>query len=681
MRVPLTRQRHGVWYDHLPELGVGRRYGLRVHGPWDPLRGHRHNPAKLLLDPYARAIGRLPLLRPELFGHIVGNHFDGDPTRRDDRDSAPWAPLGVVVDDTAFDWGDDAPPDVPMSDTVLYEAHVRGLTKQLPQIPERLRGTYAGLAHPAMIDHLCSLGITTVELLPIHAFCTEPWLSLRGLTNYWGYSTLGFFAPHPGYAAASDPLEVVAEFKTMIRTLHAAGLEVVLDVVYNHTCEGGRGGPTLSWRGLDAATYYRLNWHGHDVDSTGCGNTLDAREPRVIQMILDSLRYWVTEMHVDGFRFDLATTLARGRDGFDPEHPFLVATRTDPVLGGVKLIAEPWDIGPHGWRTGQFPIPWSEWNDRFRDSVREFWLPGSARVMAGELAGGVRDLATRLAGSADVFAAHRGPLASVNFVTAHDGFTLADLTAYNYKHNEDNGEDNRDGTNDNRSWNHGVEGPTLDGRILDARRRSIRNLLATLLLATGIPMILAGDEFGRSQQGNNNAYCLDGETSWVSWDLDSWQEDLRETVTHLLALRREHPVLRQDRFFAGRPVHPDGTKDIAWFGPEGYEMDHGRWHDPALRVLQMYLHTVHAAPFERHVDGSLLVVVQGQAQPVHVRLPGHPWATQYSLLWDSSYPQPPGRPRGPRAMVVQANETVEVAPTSMQVYGVRPPQRSHQEIP
>jgi glycogen operon protein len=664
-RIPLTQRLHGIWYGHLPELRIGHRYGFRVHGAWDPIRGHRHNPAKLLLDPYARAIDRVPTLRPELFGHTVNERFDGDHSRRDRRDSACWAPLGVVVDD-AFEH-----PGVPLTDTVLYEAHVRGLTRRLSSVPEALRGTYAGIAHPATIGHLLRLGVTTLELLPVHAISSEPSLVLREKTNYWGYSTLGFFAPHPGYAAATHPQGVVDEFKSMVAALHSVGIEVILDVVYNHTCEGGASGPTLSWRGLDSATYYRLDGHGNDVDSTGCGNSLDAREPRVIQMVLDSLRYWVTEMHVDGFRFDLATTLARGRDGYDPEHPFLVAARIDPVLAEVKLIAEPWDVGPHGWRTGQFPLPFSEWNDRFRDSVREFWLPGAARARAGELAGGVRDLATRLAGSADVFAAHRGPLASVNLITAHDGFTLADLATYNYKHNEANGENNRDGSGDNRSWNHGVEGRTDDELVLSARQRSIRNLMATLLLATGVPMIVAGDELGRSQGGNNNAYCLDEETSWIDWTLESWQEDLRETTAYLLAVRREHPVLRQDRFFAGRPVHSDGTKDIAWFGPEGTEMDHGRWHDPGLRILQMYLHAVQADVSGRHVDGSLLVVIAGQALPTVVRLPGLPWASRYALLWDSFFDQPPGQPRGPLPAVIPAGGTVEVRELSLQIYKAR----------
>jgi glycogen operon protein len=682
-RVTLRNLTHGVWHDTVPDVPVGQHYGLRAHGRWEPGRGHRHNPAKLLLDPYARAHSGPLRLVPELFGHTVDARFAGDPARPDPRDSAPFAPLGVVTG-RPFDWQGDTSPEVPWADTVIYEAHVRGLTRRLRQVPERLRGTYAGLAHPATVEHLATLGVTTIELLPVYAIGDEPSLVRRGKTNYWGYSTLGFFAPYPGYAAANDPLEVVDEFKHLVRTLHSAGLEVVLDVVYNHTCEGGPDGPMLSWRGLDASTYYRIDSYGNYYDTTGCGNTLDARQARVVQLVLDSLRYWVQEMHVDGFRFDLAPTLARGRDGFDPDHPFLVAARADPVVGAVKLIAEPWDVGPHGWRTGQFPAPFAEWNDRFRDDVREFWLAGAARAARGEAWGGARDLATRLAGSADVFPANRGPLSSVNFVTAHDGFTLADTTAYDTKHNEANGEGNSDGSPQNRSWNHGVEGATDDAELLAARHRSVRNLLGTLLMATGVPMIVAGDELGRTQGGNNNAYCLDDGTSWVDWELQPWQEDLLDTARHLIRLRREHPVLRQERFFAGRPVHSDGTKDLAWFAPDGAEMNHERWHDPQVRVLQMYLHAVMLAPDasrRHHTDESLLVVLQGQPQPVEVRLPGAPWASRYRLLWDSAQDRPPvlddyagtGRTAlGPDAPgTVHGDGTIMLAPFSMRIYGTR----------
>ncbi len=668
-RVDLPELTHGVWHGYVPDVGVGQEYGFRVHGRWEPARGHRHNPNKLLLDPYARALSGPLHLVPELFGHTVGSGFAGDGAIADLRDSAPFAPRGVLVDES-FDWGDDRAPDIPWSHSIVYEAHVRGLTMQLPGVPPHLRGSYAAIGHPAVVEHLRSLGVTTLELLPVHAIGTESSLARRGLPNYWGYSTLGFFAPHPGYAADGTPGGAVREFKGMVRTLHEAGIEVVLDVVYNHTCEGGPDGPMLSWKGLDAATYYRLDGHGAYVDTTGCGNTLDFSHPRVIQQALDSLRYWVQQMHVDGFRFDLAVTLARARDGFDPDHPFLVALRTDPVLCDVKLIAEPWDVGPHGWRTGQFPPPFTEWNDRFRDSVRDFWLGGLARATQGESSSGVRDLATRLAGSADTFHAVRGPLASVNFVTAHDGFTLADTTAFDRKHNEANGEGNRDGSDNNRSWNHGVEGPTDDQEILGARLRSHRNILGTLLLATGVPMITSGDEFGRSQGGNNNAYCHDGPLSWVDWDLTDPQEDLFRTTRHLVRLRRDHPVLRQDRFFAGRPVHPDGTKDLAWFGPDGVEMDHARWHDAALRTLQMYLHAVVPTSDGRHSDESLLVLVQGVPDVVEVTLPGPPWGSGFSLLWDSAEAHPPARGQDP--VFLDAGATFEIAGPSMRVYGVRP---------
>jgi len=681
-RIALPDATHGVWHAFVPDVPVGQRYGLRVHGPWEPVRGRWHNHAKLLLDPYARAIafppvgpapGRRLALMPELFGHTVDDAFRGDVSVPDGRDSAPFAPHGIVgAGPAGFDWEDDAPPYVHWADTVIYEAHVKGFTQRMSAVPKHLRGTYAGLAHPAAITHLQRLGVTSIQLLPVHTIGDEDHLARRGRVNYWGYSTLGFFAPHPGYAASRDPLGAVAEFKTMVKALHAAGIEVLLDVVYNHTCEAGRGGPMLSWRGLDAATYYRMDARGEFVDTTGCGNSLDFGNPRVIQLTLDSLRHWVTDLHVDGFRFDLATTLARGRDGFDPDHPFLVALRTDPVLAGVKVIAEPWDLGPHGWRTGQFPMPFAEWNDHFRDGIREFWLPGGARTARGEPGGGVRDLATRLAGSADTFDAHRGPLASINFVTAHDGFTLADTASYDHKHNEANGESNRDGSDNNRSWNHGVEGPTEDVEIVAARRRSIRNMLGSLLLATGVPMLVAGDEFGRTQGGNNNAYCADDETAWLDWDLATWQQDLLQTVRYLLRVRREHPVVRQDRFFAGRPVHADGTKDLAWFGPDGVEMENDRWHDPAQRVLQMYLHAVVRGRQDHHVDSSLLIIVQAQADVVELRLPSRSWAHSYDLVWDSAYDAPPGLPRGPRQTTVPPRALLNIPPNTMRVYRIPP---------
>ncbi|MFC6008782.1 glycogen debranching protein GlgX [Angustibacter luteus] len=640
-RVELTARAHGVHFGHVPDLTAGTAYGLRAHGPWDPARGLRYNADKLLLDPYVRGITGDVTWRPEVFGHVVGDDLAGDHEVRDAHDSAAFVPRGVVLSD-GFDWGDDRPPAVPWSQTVLYEAHVRGLTRLQPGVPYHLRGTYAGLAHPATIEHLTRLGVTTVELLPVHAFTHEPALAQRHATNYWGYNTLGFFAPHAAYSSASDPAGVLAEFKGMVRLLHQAGLEVVLDVVYNHTCEQGRDGATLSLRGLDNSAYYRLDDNGRDVDVTGCGNSLDFRHQRVVQLTLDSLRYWVQECHVDGFRFDLATTLARGRDdGYDPDHPFLVAMRSDPVLSQVKLIAEPWDVGPHGWRTGQFPPPMAEWNDRYRDTVRSFWLADAARAGRGEAGHGVRELATRLSGSQDLFGVgDRGPLASVNYVAAHDGFTLADTTAYEHKHNQDNGEGNRDGHDDNRSWNHGVEGTTADADLLARRRRSVRNLLGTLLLSTGVPMLAAGDELGRTQRGNNNAYSRDDLVSWLNWDLADWQQDLLATTTHLLRLRREHPALRQRQFFGGRPRHEDGTLDLGWFAADGSVMDDSHWHDPRTRVLQAFLQGRATG------DRSLLLVLNGAPADLEVTLPGEPWATSYDLLWDSTWERPGDPERG-----------------------------------
>jgi len=631
-RVPLRRRAYGIWWDTVPGLAPGARYGLRVHGPWDPVRGHRHNPAKLLLDPYAGALEGEVRWGPEIHGHVVDGSWVGDGETRDERDSASSVPRCVVVDH-GFDWGDDAPPAVPWAETVVYEAHVRGLTMRHPGVPEHLRGTYAALGHPAVVDHLTGLGVTTLELLPVHAFTHEPHLVRHGLGNYWGYNTLGFFAPHAPYAAATDPQGVVDEVKTAVRALHAAGIEVVLDVVYNHTCEqAAASGATLSWRGLDNATYYRLDEWGRDIDVTGCGNTLDLREPMVAKMVLDSLRHWVTEYHVDGFRFDLAPALARGRDdAFDAHHAFLVALRTDPVLNRVKLIAEPWDLGVHGWRTGQFPPPFAEWNDRFRDTVRTFWLADSAREADGHTGHGTRELATRLAGSADLFAASRGAIASVNYVAAHDGFTLADTTAYAHKHNEANLEGNRDGHDDNRSWNHGVEGPTDDPGVLVARRRSLLGMLATLAVSAGVPMIAAGDEMGRTQRGNNNAYCQDNEISWLDWD--GADTGLLETVTALLRLRREHPVLRP----RDHPL-PDaepGRVRLRWFTADGEPMTQGHWDDPACRTVVAVHDDQHDAAAEGRAADTVLVVLHAGLEPVTVRLPVVEGVASWRVVWSA----------------------------------------------
>ena len=662
-RVPLSRNAYGIWWDVVEGIAPGQRYGFRVHGPWNPDEGHRHNPAKLLQDPYARALGGEVIWGPEVFGHVVDDRWNGDGARRDDRDSAAYVPRSVVVDHGAFDWEGDRSPTTPWTETVIYEAHVRGLTQQHPGVPEEIRGTYAALGHPAVIEHLTGLGVTTLELLPIHAFTHEPHLVEGGLTNYWGYNTLGFFAPYPQYAVAQDPQGVVDEVKGAIKALHAAGIEVVLDVVYNHTCEqAGDSGATLSWRGLDNATYYRLDERGRDIDVTGCGNTVDLRQPQVAKMVLDSLRHWVTEYHVDGFRFDLAPALARGRDdAYDPDHAFHVALRTDPVLSRVMLIAEPWDVGVHGWRTGQFPPPFAEWNDRFRDTVRTFWLPDTARALHGQQGHGVRELATRFAGSADLYRAHaRGPIASVNFVTAHDGFTLADTTAYEQKHNEANLESNGDGHGDNRSWNHGVEGPTDDPGILAARRRSARNLMATTLLAAGVPMITAGDEIGRTQGGNNNAYCQDNEISWLDWE--SADGEMTATVARLLELRRRHRVLSPPDFQTFDAV--PGRVRLRWFDVAGEILGERQWTDPGLRTLVALLDDRAVSEAAGDEADFVLVVLNGAVGPVTVRLPAsdasHPWRLEWTSAWES--------PQEPESV----GADLEVAATSVAVLSTSP---------
>jgi len=681
-RVPLAGPVHGVWHAHVPGVAVGQHYGFRAHGRWDPDAGLRHNPAKLLLDPYARGIAGDLRLGQEAYGQRVDDAWRtvGGTPELDQSDSRAHVPHAVVVDE-AFG-GEPVPrPHVPWPDTVIYEAHVRGLTKNLPGVPEELRGTYAGLAHPATVDHLRALGVTTLELLPIHAIASEPHLVARGLTNYWGYNTLGFFAPHAGYATersrAEGPSAVLAEVKGMVRLLHAAGIEVVLDVVYNHTCEGGTDGPHLSWRGLDPTVYYLH--HGATparfADLTGCGNTLDFRRPRVVQMALDSLRYWADDVGVDGFRFDLAVTLGRDGAGFTPQHPFLVALQTDPVLGDRKLIAEPWDLGPGGWRTGAFPEPMAEWNDRFRDGVRTFWLADAGHRAHARPGHGVRELATRLSGSADLFGhgdppASRGVVASVNYVTAHDGFTLADLVTYDHKRNEANGEGNRDGSDGNLSWSHGIDGPVRDPaigvEILPLRRRSQRNLLGTLAFSAGTPMIAAGDELGRTQGGNNNAYCQDNEISWLDWDLDEHDANLLATARRLFQLRRELPALRTWAFYTGRPSPArsavgDDRPDLEWHRADGGVFDHGAWHDPGVRSLQM----VRVAP-----DGSaVLLIANGALDPVEYSVAGglRPGASVWHLAWDSAAERPD--------LVGAAGETelapgtqVVVEPLSLRLY-------------
>ncbi|MEU3466524.1 glycogen debranching protein GlgX [Streptomyces sp. NPDC006687] len=633
-RCTLTELTHEIWHGFVPGVRPGQRYGFRVHGRWDPWTGARYNPAKLLLDPYARAVDGDFSLPPEVYGHVRDwpQQYIAD-TVRDDRDSAPFVPKGVVVHDDD-DWADDVRPKTPWADSVIYELHVRGFTMRHPGVPEELRGTYAGLAHPAAVEHLVGLGVTAVELLPVHQFAHEDHLLRRGLRNYWGYNSVGYFAPHAGYSASGTTGQQVGEFKRMVKALHAAGIEVILDVVYNHTAEAGELGPTLSLRGIDNRAYYRLQPDQRRyADYTGCGNTLHAGRPHVLRLITDSLRYWVTEMGVDGFRFDLAAALARSMHDVDMLSPFLAVIAQDPVLRRVKLIAEPWDVGSGGYQVGAFPPLWTEWNDRYRDAVRDFWrgaLPD------------VRDLGYRLSGSSDLYAwGGRRPYASVNFVTAHDGFTLRDLVSYERKHNEANGEANRDGTNDNRSWNCGAEGESDDPRITALRRRQLRNLLTTLLLSTGVPMLVAGDEFGRTQGGNNNAYCQDNETGWVDWSLleDPAWSGLFALVRRLVALRRAHPVLRRRAFFSGRAQGADGLRDLAWLTPSGTEMTERDWYAPASAV-GLYLSGRDIPGRDERgrpvTDDSFLALLHSGELPLEWVLPGPPWAGEYELVLDTS---------------------------------------------
>jgi len=574
-RIVLPEYTDEVWHGYLPDARPGQRYGYRVHGPYAPDAGHRFNPNKLLLDPYAKQIVGQLRWAPQLFGYTIG-HKDKD-LSFDRRDSAAFMPRSAVID-PAFTWGQDRRPQVPWQHSVIYEAHVRGLSMRHPAVPPEERGTFSALRNDTLVDHLRELGVTAIELLPIHAFVDDQQLLERGLRNYWGYNTIGFFAPNPRYMAT----RTVAEFKQMVARLHSAGLEVILDVVYNHTAEGNELGPTLSFKGIDNASYYRLaDNRRFYINDTGTGNTFDLTNAGALRMVLDSLRYWVLEMHADGFRFDLATILGRERYGFDASGSFLDAVRQDPVLSQTKLIAEPWDIGPGGYQVGGFPPGWSEWNDRFRDSVRAFW-----RGDQGQIA----ELATRLTGSADLFKrSGRRPWSSVNFITAHDGFTLCDLVSYAHKHNEANGEDGHDGSDHNLSANYGVEGPSDDVAVVAVRRRQMRNLLATLLLSQGTPMLLAGDEFGHSQGGNNNTYCQDNETSWIDWDAAALAPaaDQARFVRRLLQLRRRYPLLHRARFFDGRFDEALGLKDVTWLAPDGSEMTEAGWQDPQARALMM----------------------------------------------------------------------------------------------
>jgi glycogen operon protein len=651
-RHQLTEHTLGVWHGQIPGVPVGQLYGFRADGPWDPLHGHRFNPAKLLLDPYARAVTGDVVPGPALLPHL-----DGSPAERSTLDSAASMPRSVVVRDE-FDWGGDRKLLTRWRDTVIYELHVKGFTRLHDRIPERLRGTYAGLGTDVVIDYLKDLGVSAVELLPVQQFLTEPAVAARGMTNYWGYNTIGYFAPHAAYSSSGTRGQQVTEFKQMVKNFHAAGIEVILDVVYNHTAEGPPDGPSYSFRGLDDLGFYKRAGTGGDSywDVTGCGNTVDTSNRGALRMILDSLRYWVVEMHVDGFRFDLTSALARTGHDIDMLGAFMTTVQQDPVLRYVKLIAEPWDASMDGYRVGSFPPPWVEWNDRYRDAIRDFWRQRSA---------GVREVASRLAGSSDLYADDgRSPYSSVNFVTAHDGFTVRDLVSYDRKHNEANGEHNRDGTDNNRSWNCGVEGETDEASVVALRRRQAANLMVTLCLSSGSPMITAGDERGRTQRGNNNPYVQDNEVSWVDWRADDAWLDVYELTKAALRLRRDHHALRQRHHFDGTPTIAGGPKDLAWLHPAGREMTRQDWHDDSLHVLGMFLS---GDPLrspgprgEQQRDASFVIWLNSSAEPVQVTLPENEWVQSGAVVLSTDPGCEAGTP-------VKAGDTVDLDARSVLV--------------
>ena len=628
-RIPMGWQTDQVWHCYQPEARPGQLYGYRVHGPYDPLKGHHFNPNKLLLDPYARDVVGQVRWNDALFGYTIGDQ--AGKLRPDPRNSAHGVPKSRVID-TAFTWGDDQPLRTPWHETVIYELHVKGFTIQHPDVPPRYRGTYAGLATEPVIQHLKQLGITAVELMPVHSFISDRHLAENGLANYWGYNSIGYFAPHAGYSASGD----VNEFKTLVKRLHTNGIEVILDVVYNHTAEGNHMGPTLCFRGIDNVAYYRLvsGQERYYMDYTGCGNSLNMMHPRVLQLIMDSLRYWVQEMHVDGFRFDLAPTLAREEHAVDRFGAFLDIVHQDPVLSRVKLIAEPWDLGEGGYQVGNFPIGWTEWNNRYRDSMRAYWKG------EGSLIG---ELAYRITGSSDLYEqSGRRPYASINFVTCHDGFTLTDLVSYNEKHNIENLEDNRDGENNNLSWNMGEEGPVARNQnINNARRQQKRNFITTLMLSQGVPMLLAGDEMGRTQNGNNNAYCQDNEISWVNWDIENHDREFMGFVRSVIRLRTAHPVFRRRHFFQGRHIKGMSVKDILWLRPDGEEMTDKEWSLYHARCLGLLLHgdaiEEHDERGNRIHDHTYLFLLNSNAQPVVFRMPAQVGIARWCVEIDTCY--------------------------------------------
>jgi isoamylase len=629
-----------VWHSYLPGMTIGQLYGYRVYGPFEPERGLRFNPHKVLIDPYARALAGQVNWDYPIFAYKLGDPMED--LSFDDRDDAAGVPKCVVTS-SHFDWQNDRSPETPLHESVIYELHVKGFTQRLPDVPEALRGTYAGLASPAAIDYLKKLGITAVELMPIHAFLDDKHLMDAGLHNYWGYNTTNFFSPEARYSSAGDRGQQIGEFKSMVRELHRAGIEVILDVVYNHTSEGNRKGPTLSFRGVDNSTYYRLVPHNqrYYMDYTGTGNTLNVRNPQVLKLVMDSLRYWVLDMHVDGFRFDLASALARELHDVDRLSAFFDVINQDPVLSKVKLIAEPWDVGEGGYQVGRFPTLWAEWNGKYRDVVRRYWKGDD-----GQLA----ELGYRLTGSSDLYQTDgRRPSASINFVTAHDGFTLNDLVSYNCKHNEANGEENRDGANDNYSWNHGVEGPTKDRKIVTLRERQKRNMMLTLLLSQGVPMIYAGDEVCRSQKGNNNAYAQDNEISWFDWNIDERKKAFLEFTRRLITLRRSHPNFHRRKFYQDRQISPSKTgrqhvdghdiKDISWYRPDGHEMTEEEWNAGWIRCLGMYLSGKTLDDVDRYGepvrDDSFLLCLNPHHERIRFFLPVDVTTCSWELLIDT----------------------------------------------
>jgi isoamylase len=658
-RIRIRERTNGAWHIYVPGVGPGQLYGYRVDGPYLPESGLRFNPNKLLLDPYAKAIGREMTWADELFGYLVGDP-SGD-LSFDDRDSAPFAPIGIVTD-CAFDWSGERRPSHQPHETLIYEAHVRGMTYLHPDVPSHLRGTYAGMASQPVIKHLQSLGITALELMPVHYFLHDRHLVEKGLRNYWGYNTLGFFALAPCYASnPNDPPGVIREFKEMVKALHNAGIEVILDVVYNHTAEGNHAGPTLSFRGIDNLAYYRTvaGDPRHYMDFTGTGNTLNTVHPHSLQLIMDSLRYWVTEMHVDGFRFDLASALAREHTDVDPLGAFFDTIYQDPTLAPVKLIAEPWDLGEGGYQVGNFPLGWMEWNGKYRDTVRKFWK--------GDM-GLHSDIATRLAGSADLYeTTRRQPSASVNFVTAHDGFTLQDLVSYEQKHNEANGEDNRDGSDDNSSWNCGVEGPTDDPGIVELRERQKRNLWCSLMFAQGSPMISGGDELSRTQQGNNNAYCQDSEISWYPWELDARHTEFLEFARRVVQYRQRHPNFHRYAFYDSDPEaqHPD--KNIVWFRADGKRMAAKDWEGGGwMRTLGMFMNgkapEIRDSKGQGTEDSDFLLLINAHHEPVSFRISHELYPSGWKVAFDTARPTLPEEKES-----VKRNRLVNLAARSLVV--------------